>query len=200
MVRLHYLWVWLRRFRHSRGFGVQSPSAYQFIRYVVNEHWPYYQYEELGKEDGWLTRKLGRLYFRMVNWYQPQYIFNIGEDSERYAAYLHAGSKKAEVMTSCDGISWEEIAHQYGVESVASKCVFLVSLTAVYADFIEKMLNSVGEKTVVILEGIHHDKAAYASWQSFMRHKRVSVCYDLYYCGILFFDKKRYKKTYIVNF
>ena len=33
---------WLRRIKYCRGFGVQSPSAYRFIRYVINEHYPYY--------------------------------------------------------------------------------------------------------------------------------------------------------------
>ena len=41
--------VWLSRINHCRGFGVQSPSAYAFIRYVVNEHYPYYAYEDLRK-------------------------------------------------------------------------------------------------------------------------------------------------------
>ncbi len=42
--------VWLRRVRYSRGFGVQSPWAYRFIRYVVNEHYPYYKYEHLAEQ------------------------------------------------------------------------------------------------------------------------------------------------------
>ena len=39
--------IWLRRAKYSRGFGVQSPSAYQFIRYVLTEHYPYYAYQPL---------------------------------------------------------------------------------------------------------------------------------------------------------
>lgn len=42
---------WWRRLRHSRGYGVHSPSAYRFIREVLCEHLPYYGYE--------LTRKMG---------------------------------------------------------------------------------------------------------------------------------------------
>ncbi|MDE6498034.1 MAG: hypothetical protein K2L21_05185 [Muribaculaceae bacterium] len=42
---------WWRRLRHSRGFGVHSPSAYRFIREVLCERLPYYGYE--------LTRRLG---------------------------------------------------------------------------------------------------------------------------------------------
>jgi len=30
--------------------------------------------------------------------------------------------------------------------------------------------------------------------------KRTGVTFDLYYCGIVFFNKKRFKQNYIVNF
>ena len=58
--------VWLSRIHRVWGFGIQSPTDYAFVRYVVNEHWPYYAYEELTDKD-WLTEKLGRLYFRLAN-------------------------------------------------------------------------------------------------------------------------------------
>ena len=66
--------VWFSRIGHCRGFGIQSPSDYWLVRYVINEHWPYYQYEFLGHDDDWLTRKLGRLCFRIANWRQPAVI------------------------------------------------------------------------------------------------------------------------------
>ena len=90
MQKLWYLIVWLKRIRHCRGFGIQSPSDYWLVRYVINEHWPYYQYEMLGQDDGWLRRKLGRLYFRLANWLQPDMIV-----SDDYQDYLSAGCHKA---------------------------------------------------------------------------------------------------------
>ena len=65
-----YPLLWLRRIRHSRGFGVQSPTAYSFIRYVINEHYPYYAYSELAEQfpsTGWCERKLFRLYLRIAS-------------------------------------------------------------------------------------------------------------------------------------
>ena len=82
--------LWLRRVGHCRGFGIQSPSDYWLVRYVINEHWPYYQYETLGQNDDWLTRKLGRLFFRIANWRQPAVI-----ESNAYREYLQAGCRKA---------------------------------------------------------------------------------------------------------
>ena len=62
--------VWLSRIHCCRGFGIQSPTDYAFVRYVVNEHWPYYAYDVL-RDDDWLREKLGRLYMRLANWRQP---------------------------------------------------------------------------------------------------------------------------------
>ena len=93
MNRLHQAWVWLRRIGHCRGFGIQSPTDYRFVRYVVNEHWPYYAYRQTGLNDSPLRRKLGRLYFRLANHLQPGTVV----DLLGYDEYLRAGCRKAVV-------------------------------------------------------------------------------------------------------
>ena len=89
MQRLRHAFVWLKRIGHCRGFGIQSPTDYWMVRYVINEHWPYYQYESLGRDDDWLTRKIGRLCFRLANWLQPSVV-----ESDLYRDYIQAGCKK----------------------------------------------------------------------------------------------------------
>lgn len=71
MNQLTRIWVYLSRLHRSLGFGIQSPTDYAFVRYVINEHWQYYAYQQLDEQDdNWLRRKLGRLYFRLANWRQ----------------------------------------------------------------------------------------------------------------------------------
>ena len=36
MQRLRHAFVWLMRIGHCRGFGVQSPTDYWLVRYVIN--------------------------------------------------------------------------------------------------------------------------------------------------------------------
>ena len=172
MQRLWYFFVWLKRIFHCRGFGIQSPTDYWFVRYVINEHWPYYQTETLGKGDDWLTRKLGRLYFRLANWRQAEMI-----ESEGYQSYLQAGCQK-----SVFGESEE----------------FILILNQ--EDLLERMgtiYNKVRDDTVLVIDGIHHDKM---NWNKIVSDNRAIVTFDLYYCGIVFFDKKRHKQNYIINF
>ena len=90
--------VWLRRARYSRGFGVQSPWAYRFIRYVVNEHYPYYKYEQLDKQVNGIdkrTRKLCKFYFRLANYQQAHTFVDCYPTSSCYKIYVDAGCQKA---------------------------------------------------------------------------------------------------------
>ena len=175
MNQLTRLSVWLSRLHHCRGFGIQSPTDYWLVRYVLNEHWPYYQYKTLGKGDDWLRRKLGLLYFRLANWRQPQVIIGSGYDK-----YWKAGCQKAVVtqdMPALVELMFTDI----------SKADQLLSMLETHTD----------ERSVVVVEGIWHD---WTAWQHLVSSNQVRVSFDLYYCGILMFDPKRAKKHYIINF
>ena len=38
---------WIKRQRSSRGFGIHSPFAYNFVMNVLREKYPYYAYDEI---------------------------------------------------------------------------------------------------------------------------------------------------------
>jgi hypothetical protein len=52
----------------------------------------------------------------------------------------------------------------------------------------------------MIIVGIHHDKKSKSFWKKVIADHRTGVSFDLYYCGVIFFDHKMYKRNYIVNF
>ena len=116
MNRLQQAWVWLRRIGHCRGFGIQSPTDYRFVRYVVNEGWPYYAYAEVGKDDDRDRRKLGQLCFRLANFVQPQAV----NDLLGLADYLSAGCRKAYLID-------EPIAAMLGIGDLLDKYPYEVS-------------------------------------------------------------------------
>lgn len=173
--RLAYLWVWLRRIGNCRGFGIQSPADYAFVRYVVNEHWPYYQYRELAEDDDWLTQRLGRLYFRLANWRQPATVISNG-----YRKYWQAGCHRTQVVADASRV---ELAHV----CVGERC----------RTQLEHIYNKVDDRSVLVIEGISRDRGL---WQQVVADPRTGVAFDLYYCGIVMFDKKRTKQNYIINF
>lgn len=185
---------WLRRIKYCRGFGVQSPSAYRFIRYVINEHYPYYAYDELRKEltrlDS-LTRKRMELYFRVANFRQASLWLDFCERNDVIATYVGRGCHATQVRRITD---LRQITADDRIE------VLRICPTAGSEAVLEAALQQADDHTLFIIEDIGYNDTAKRMWQKLLESDITSVSYDLYYLGIVFFDRKRYKNNYIVNF
>lgn len=176
MSKLRHIIVWLSRIGHCRGFGIQSPTDYRFVRYVVNEHWPYYAYDALQTDaDDWLTRRMGRLCLRLANHLQPRVIV----DRAGFAPWLKAGCRRADV-----------------VEALPATGVYDLAVVTV-ADSLAALLERATECSVLVVSDLWRDRR---QWRTVVADARVSVSFDLYYCGIAFFDSRRSKHNYKVNF
>lgn len=187
----------MRRIRHSRGFGVQSPYDYRFIRYVVNEHWPYYAYDELKGQFPGISKKalrLCRLYLRMSNWRQAGVIIDYCPPTPAYATYMQTGCRRSSIMSVEDPCSFFQRHHVDAVE------LCRMSLTGDYRSFYEQLVGHVDSRSVLVIEDISRDKSCKAFWREVCADSRTGVTFDLYYCGIVFFNKQRYKQHYVVNF
>ena len=164
--------VWLSRIHCCRGFGIQSPTDYAFVRYVINEHWPYYAYEQIQDSD-WLVQKLGRLYMRLANWRQPQVML-----ADDYQRYWQAGCRKTHFVDSIETVELARITieEQAAWQLLSTKC---------------------DSQSVFVVEGIWRNKS---QWRQMVSAQQVTTAYDLYYCGILLYNKKTYKHHYKINF
>lgn len=185
---------WLRRIKYCRGFGVQSPSAYRFIRYVINEHYPYYAYDELRKElprlDS-LTRKRMELYFRIANYRQASLWLDFCERNDVIATYVGRGCHATQVRRITD---LQQITADDRIE------VLRICPSAGCEALLEAALQKTDDHTLFIIEDIGYNNTAKRMWQKLLESDLTSVSYDLYYLGIAFFDRKRYKANYVVNF
>lgn len=185
---------WLRRIKYCRGFGVQSPSAYRFIRYVINEHYPYYAYDELRKElprlDS-LTRKRMELYFRVANFRQASLWLDFCERNDVIATYVGRGCHATQVCRITD---LQQITADDRIE------VLRICPSAGCEALLEAALQKTDDHTLFIIEDIGYNDTAKRMWQKLLESDLTSVSYDLYYLGIAFFDRKRYKANYVVNF
>ena len=186
------LGIWAARIRHSRGFGVQSPSAYRFIRYVVNEHYPYYAYSEMSSVHPqmlWHERKMGELYLRLANYCQADRLVSFGLANDTLCEYIQHGCQKTivtePVHTAPEPEAWRFV--RVG-EVIDAENTFQQIITHSNAD------------TLLVIEDIKCDPHTRQLWRYITESKAVSVTYDLYYCGIAFFDTDRYKQNYKVNF
>ena len=72
-----------------------------------------------------------------------------------------------------------------------------MSLDGDYRQRLAYIYNKVKDDTVLIVEGIWQNRSF---WKELKADERAVVTFDLYYCGIVLFDKKRHKQNYIINF
>lgn len=100
-------WIWCKRFRHRKGYGVHSPFAFNLITWVIYEKMPYYVFSELKTkrkehlkecrhflpDKVYRTEKTDKLLFRLVNHIQPSTLLEIGTCSGLSTLYMSAVGK-----------------------------------------------------------------------------------------------------------
>ena len=189
-LRIRMFLVWLRRIDKCQGFGVQSPSAYRFIRQVINCHtlYPAYSVLEEAQKLNRVERKLGRLFYRLscevgqATWYMlPQ---------TPCLPYYIRCVEQANHLSDVGG------ARELQAEG---RRVLLVDGGTAQAAAVDAFMADAREGDLLVMLDIRAHRSNHSEWLRWAADRRCSVGFDLYYCGILFFDK-RFKQTYVVNF
>lgn len=186
--------VFMRRFTHSRGFGIQSPSAYRFDREVINAHHPYHAYADLQhafpNEDR-LTLKLARLYFRIAHAVQARLWALCTHRNDVYRAYIEAGCHTT-IFVDGDKVGQ--------MDKLEAADVLVMTMEDDRWAMCEAFVSSAHERSMLIVEGIYASKKAKMRWNELVNDERTGVAFDLYDCGIIFFDYTKSKQLYIINF
>lgn len=199
--------VWMKRIRHRKGYGVQSPFAFEYITRVIYERGSYYLYSELKERQQslagqlgsqWASReslKLKKLLFRMVNRAQPGRVLDVGLPSAA-SIYLQAPKKE---MSYRFVQALDELTHE--PETPVDFLYLHHCADVAYAErVIGCCLPSARDGNVMVIEGIHGNKEMTTLWEKLIENPKVTVSFDLYEAGILLFDSRLYKQDYIVNF
>ena len=186
--------VFMRRFKHSRGFGIQSPSAYRFDREVINAHHPDVAYGGLKQafpHEDRLTLKLARLYFRIAHATQARQWALCTHRNDVYRAYIQAGCRMASL------VDVDEVGE---VDKVAASDVLVMTMEDNRWRMCQAFVSRAHERSMLIVEGIYASKKAKMRWRELVNDERTGVAFDLYDCGIIFFDHTKSKQVYIINF
>lgn len=196
--------IWLSRFRYRCGYGVHSPFAFSLITDVIYEKRPYYAYQSLQeeqkkmmKEHGWKkgSRKINCFLFRLVNRMQPATIVEVGCPSAT-SLYLQSAKPSADYLFAAD---LSELFLDAGVP-----VDFLYLNDYRHPELIEETFRICVSRTtpgsVFVVYGICYSKAMKTLWKRLQTDERVSITFDLYDVGLLFFDKTKIKQDYKVNF
>lgn len=195
-------WVWLRRIGYCRGFGIQSPWAYSLVRYVINEHFPYYAYAVLYArfpEADIVRRKLGQFYLRLTNYVQPSMVVSLyftDYESEHSKAYFQAGCATLRFVGVQPSEGVEEVSKSLRKKDRRNIIVHINSLN-VDAGQIKELVGSLHDGDFMVLDNMN---AARHLWDETATSLENIVTFDMFYCGLIYIDSKRYKQNYIINF
>ena len=200
------IWNWCRRFRHRCGYGVHSPSDFFLITSVIYEKLPYYAYDSLkaspaSRALSHYREKVNRLLFRLVNYFRPEVLVEVGTGNGDAFRYMQAARISMEAV-SLGGTDWNEVHCQLKKELLRMKRVdFLhIAYTPYYKEVFEMAFPYLNERSIVVIGDIYASKEREDWWKRFTVDERVRLTFDLYDIGLMFFDTKRYKQNFIVNF
>ena len=201
------LWNWCKRFRYRCGYGVHSPSDFFLITSVVYERLPYYAYAELENVStkdvpSFYRCKVNRLLFRLVNYFRPTFLINVGKEDDLGFRYMKAARSSMKTV-GLEGDNCKETLSALDKLMKGKDAVGMllhVADTPFYSEVVARMLPYMGTDSCLIVGGIHDSKDKKVWWEQLKSDERVRVTFDLYDIGIALFDPKRHKQDYIVNF
>lgn len=185
----------INRYRHNRGFGVQSPYAYHFVTSVLAEKYPYYAYPSVNRTAAKCGYKAARarLLFRIANYSRPQNILMYAP-CEAVVSALTMARPSASASVFLDSNAKEVF------QQVRPLGLLYVSEASDYvSQMLEQAINCTSSDSVIIVEGIHRSSEAKICWQKIKQNAAVAVTFDLYSMGIMFFDKSYKKQHYTLK-
>jgi len=205
MLLVKRIWNWCRHFRYRCGYGVHSPSDFFLITSVIYEALPYYAYETLrktptSKERPYYREKVNRLLFRLVNFYHPSTLMEVGEGNGDALRYMRA-ARPSMKSVGLDGESKNTmLCLKDELEQMKNVGFLHIGPTSYYMEVFEKVFPYLNEQSCVVVGEIHTSKQREEWWKKLIQDERVRISFDLHDIGILLFEAKRFKQNYIVNF
>ena len=175
--------IW--RWKHSNGFGVQSPTDYRFVCDII--YGMSFEHSDKG------ANRVEALYSRLVQYWKPKTVSVVGANSEQFLpivrhacdAHVSTGYRLADAASPLRRLILVD-ADCLIDDSHLSRATFLPAVT--------------DENLMVVVLGIHQNRPSCNKWKTILKDERVRISFDLYDVGILLFDPKRVKQDYIINF
>lgn len=206
MNTIHRLWIWGKRFRHRRGYGVHSPSDFFLVTSVIYETRPYYAYRTLQARNfspylPHYRRKVNRLLFRLVNYFRPETLVEVGVGNGSSIGYMRA-ARRAMRSVTLRGRDREKTVGRLTAclaDMRRLDCLHIAH-TPFYRDVFTLSLPYADRRSCFIVGGIHESREKKEWWEEIVADERTGVTFDLYDIGLVFFDRKRCKQHYVVNF
>ena len=172
------------------------------------------------------SKKFSQLLFRMVNFYQPKTILELGTSLGITTAYLAAAKNDATVITLEGSAAVASVANESFARLNLNNVKLIEgnfddtlpevnsSLSSIDFAFIDgnhryqqtinyflQILTTSNNDSIIILDDIHWSKEMEAAWHFVQQHEAVTMTIDLFFIGIVLFKKEfKIKQHFSVRF
>lgn len=181
------------------------------------------QISKIAKTAG-ITRKRAELLFRIINYFQPESILEIGTSLGLATFALALGNLKAKITTlegcpetanQCqlqlqkfNANTVELIITEFG-EYLQSQNLKSTHYNLIYIDgnhqkqatldYFELLLPTISNESVWIFDDIHWSSEMEEAWKIIKKHPKISVTIDTFQWGIVFFRKEQEKEHFVIR-
>lgn len=171
---------------NKKGAGIHSPYIYRLVTTVLCDTFPYYAYE---KSNGWalspVETEQWKLFFRVVNFFQPDRIVVLGEAGNQQVAFLSEACRKAVVERPAEPDS--------GKLSFCNELVVWTPDVLFYPEIPDE-----AGPAVWLVSNLHQPGAA-AFFDFFRKQQKVTVTLDLQVAGMIIFSDKLQKQDFVIK-
>jgi predicted O-methyltransferase YrrM len=171
------------------------------------------------------SAKQGRLLFKLVNYFQPHTIVELGTSLGISTLYMAKAKKNARLYTFEGSENVAKIAEENFKklqmpniqiikgnldEILKPKLAKIPSLDFVFFDanhrleptlnYFENCLQKAHNQSVFVFDDIYWSKEMQIAWEKIKAHPKVSLTIDLFWLGLVFFQERPEKQHFVLKF
>lgn len=211
--------------KRKSEYKIHSPFVYDFMRKVLNDHGTNRDYDTIyriarlldkRKHISYNQRKQSRLLYRLVRYFEPESVVSFGKLSALNTSALALGHLQTKVYLE-ESDDFLETLNSMGIVNVSliqpaefdsehfkrlnTGFVFFSrdSFEEDTWDYLADCLSHKTSESVFVFEGIHHDRDMQDAWEEIKANEDVSVTFDLYCVGLVFFREGIEKQDFVLK-
>ncbi len=212
--------------KRKSEYKIHSPFVYDFMRKVLNDHGTNRDYDTIyriarlldkRKHISYNQRKQSRLLYRLVRYFEPESVVSFGKLSALNTSALALGHLQTKVYLE-ESDDFLETLNSMGIVNVSliqpaefdsehfkrlnTGFVFFSrdSFEEDTWDYLADCLSHKTSESVFVFEGIHHDRDMQDAWEEIKANEDVSVTFDLYCVGLVFFREGIEKQDFVLKY
>lgn len=212
--------------KRKSEYKIHSPFVYDFMRKVLNDHGTNRDYDTIyriarlldkRKHISYNQRKQSRLLYRLVRYFEPESVVSFGKLSALNTSALALGHLQTKVYLE-ESDDFLETLNSMGIVNVSliqpaefdsehfkrlnTGFVFFSrdSFEEDTWDYLADCLSHKTSESVFVFEGIHHNRDMQDAWEEIKANEDVSVTFDLYCVGLVFFREGIEKQDFVLKY